>query len=328
MIDLLAVAATTAPDSVSGAAVAARASQVLRPAGALSRLDEVAVWLAAWQRTERPRVERSAVVIFAGDHGVAADGVSAYPSSVTAAMVTALRTGDATAAVMAHQVGAELVVSDVGVGRPCGNIRTEPALSPEQLASAVTMGRRAIADAAPLDLLVLGEVGIGNTTAAAAISLALLGGRASDWVGPGSGLDEAGVEVKREVVQAAVNRIGSADPLETLRQLGGWELAAMTGAVLEARRLSIPVLLDGFVVTASVMPLEIAHPGFLDHCWPGHVSAEPGHQRLVARLGRPPVLDLDMRLGEGSGALAALPLVAMAARCVVDVATFDEVGLG
>jgi nicotinate-nucleotide--dimethylbenzimidazole phosphoribosyltransferase len=290
-------------------------------------LDEIAVWLARWQASERPSVDRPAALIFAGDHGVAVEGVSAYPQSVTRAMIDALQSGIATASVMAQRVGARLTVVDVGDGVPCGNIRTEPALTDAQLQKAVAVGREAVAGLGEVDLLIPGEVGIGNTTAAAAIATALLGGDAGDWVGPGTGLDADGLASKIAVVRDAVSRADVTDPLDALSELGGWELAAMAGAIVEARARSIPVLLDGFVVTSAALPLELARPGSLDHCWPAHVSAEPGHRRLVERMGRWPILDLEMRLGEGSGALAAVPIVALAADAVVQVATFGEAGL-
>lgn len=314
------------PDEASGRAVAERARSVLRPGGALHRLDDLAVWLASWQRTDQPAVDRPRVLVFGGDHGVTDEGVSAYPASVTAAMMAALEAGRATASVIARHVGARLEVVDVGVGKPTGNIRLEPAMAESELERAVASGRDAVASL-DTDLLIVGEIGIGNTTPAAAMCLALFGGSGSDWVGPGTGLDDDGVAHKIAVVVDAVTRLGESDPMTILRELGGWELAAMAGAVVEARQRSIPVLLDGFVGTASVMPLEVAHPGYLDHCWPGHVAAEPGHRRLMDILGRPPILDLEMRLGEASGALAALPIVALAARSVVDVATFQEWGL-
>jgi nicotinate-nucleotide--dimethylbenzimidazole phosphoribosyltransferase len=325
--DLLGVATAAQPDEVSAKAVAERARKVLRPLGALQRLDEVAVWLAGWQQTDRPKVDDPLILIFGGDHGVAAEGVSAYPPSVTAAMMAALRSGTATASVMARGIGARIEVVDVGVGRPTGNIRRGPAMNEAAFNRALQAGRSAVAMAGTVDVLALGEIGIGNTTPAAALCLALLGGSATDWVGPGTGLDAGGVAHKAQVVAEAVDRIPGAEPLEVLRELGGWEIAALAGAVIEARQRSIPVLLDGFVVSSAVLPLEIAHPGYLDHCWPAQVSAEPGHRRLVERLGRPPILDLEMRLGEGSGAIAALPLVSLAARSVVDVATFEEAGL-
>jgi len=325
--DLLGTDSIAFPDEESSAFVADRAEEVLRPRGALRRLDELAIWLAGWQGTPKPRVARPLVLIFGGDHGVVEDGVSAYPSTVTAAMVEALEAGVATAAVVAARLGATLRVVDVGVGHPTGNIRQSAALGDEAFRKALAIGRDSVSTGDSPDVLVLGEIGIGNTTSAAAVSMSLFGGEAGEWVGPGTGLEIEGLMVKKQVVEKAVNRVGEADPLEVLRQLGGWELAAMAGAVIEARQRSIPVLLDGFVVTSAAMPLEVAYPGYLDHCWPGHVSAEPGHRRLIEKLGRPPILDLEMRLGEASGALVALPVLDLAARSVTDVATFEEWGL-
>lgn len=318
----------TEPDLVAGESVRRRATRVIRPAGALSRLDELAVWLAQWQRTSRPAVDAPVVVVFAGDHGVTTDGVSAYPQEVTRAMVQAISMGLATVSVMTKTIGARLDLVDLGVGNPTGNLRIEPAMSEEEALSAFERGRAAV-DIGPVDLLVPAEVGIGNTTAAAALCLALWGGDVDDWIGPGTGLDETGVARKRRVVAEAVARVPTdASPFEKARQLGGRELLAIAGAVHAAREASIPVLLDGFATTAAATVLEAVRPGLLEHCWPGHLSPEPGHRRLLERLGRAPILDLEMRLGEGSGALAAVPIVRMAAKCVTDVATFEEVGLG
>jgi nicotinate-nucleotide--dimethylbenzimidazole phosphoribosyltransferase len=312
------------PDETARSAVRRRASRVLRPTGALARLDEVAAWLAAWQRTPHPRVEAPAAVIFAADHGVAAEGVSAYPASITARMLEALRSGAATASVMAREVGASLAVVDAGVSRPTGNITEEPALDEMRFTDSFEEGRQAVSRV-HTDLVVLGEMGIGNTTAAAAVATALFGPPAESWTGRGTGLDDAAWAHKVAVVETAVRRVPpDADPLEILRQLGGSELACIAGAIVEARRRSIPVLLDGFVVASAASALETFRSGTLDHCLAGHRSSEPGHQLLLSKLGKEPLLDLDMRLGEGSGALAAVPLVRLAAACVIQVATFDE----
>jgi nicotinate-nucleotide--dimethylbenzimidazole phosphoribosyltransferase len=266
--------------------------------------------------------------VFVADHGVTVEGVSAYPASVTASMLDALRSGVATAAVMARSVGAELSVVDVGVGRPTGNIATEPALSEDRFASCFEMGRDAVADI-DCDLLAVGEMGIGNTTAAAAVCHALFGCRAEDWTGRGTGVTDEAYAKKVEVVSSAVRRIGEAPaPLELLREVGGAELVAMAGAIVEARLRSIPVVLDGFVGTAAVAPLEVARPGALDHCLAGHCSQEPGHRLLLEKLARVPLLDLGLRLGEASGALLAVPLIKLAAASVTEVATFDDLGIG
>lgn len=316
-----------APDEAAVSAVRQRASQILRPLGALARLDDAAVWLAGWQRTARPAVTRPAAVVFVADHGVASEGVSAYPAEVTAAMLRALEEGVATAAVMAREVGAHLSVVDVGVGRPSANLVREAALSKDRFRECFEAGRGVVAQL-DSDLLVVGEMGIANTTPAAAVCAALFGGLAQDWTGRGTGIDDATFARKVAVVEAARRRLDAGSgPLEILRHVSGPELVAIAGAVLEARRRSIPVVLDGFVVTAAAAPLEAAQPGALDHCLAGHCSGEPGHRLLLDKLGKPPLLDLGLRLGEGSGALAAVPLIRLAAACVADVATFEEWGL-
>lgn len=321
------LASAPGPDERARDAVAERARNVLRPIGALARLDEVASWLASWQRTEKPSVDRPGVVVFAADHGVAARGVSAYPSAVTEAMLRALREGVATAAAMARSVGAELRVVDAGVGRLTGDISREPALTPERFDEAFGAGRDAVA-LLPCDLLVLGEMGIANTTPAAAVAAALFGGPAEQWTGRGTGIDEEMWRNKVAVVEAARGRVlPDAGPIEVLRHLGGSELAAIAGAIVEARLRSIPIVLDGFVVTSAAAALEVLTPGALDHCIAGHRSPEPGHTLLLEKLAKEPLLDLELRLGEGSGALAAVPLVRLAAAAVVDVATFQEWGL-
>ena len=319
------------PDVASRDAVAARAATVLRPTGALARLDEVAAWLAAWQRTERPAVERPHAIVFAADHGVAAAGVSAYPAEVTVAMLDALEKGAATSAAMARALGVVLDVVDVGVARPTGDLRIEPAMDADRFDDAVGAGVEAVerAAAAGADLLVFGEMGIGNTTAAAAVAATLYDEPAAEWCGRGTGLDDAGLARKVEAVEACRARVraGTADPIEILREAGGAELAAIAGATVAARRHSIPVVLDGYVVTAAVAPLASVRADALDHVIAGHRSAEPGHGRLLERLGLAPLLTLELRLGEGTGALAAVPLVRLAAVGVVEVATFQEWGL-
>ncbi len=314
------------PDLDARDQVAARAATVLRPAGAFARLDAVAAWLAGWQGTTAPRVDRPHVAVFAADHGVAADGVSAYPASVTAAMADAIRSGVATVTVLAREVGATLGLVNVGVGRPTGNIRVADAMTPDEFDTAAAAGAAAVEEA-DADLLVVGEIGIGNTTAAAAVAAATLGGAAADWVGPGTGVVGTALARKCDVVQAALDRVGSVAPLHALRRLGGRELAAMAGAVAAARRCRLPVVLDGFIATAAVAPLAVARPGSLDHCIAGHCSAEPGHHRLLEALRLDPLMQLDLRLGEGSGALVAVPVIRMAAAAVVEVATFEEWGL-
>ena len=315
------------PDESSIAAVRDRAGRVLRPPGALARLDEAAAWLAGWQRSDHPRVVEPALVLFAADHGVVERDVTPYPSDVTAAVVKAVEAGVATSSVMAEMVGATVHVFDVGVGLPTGDISLQPAMSEVQFLDAFDSGKQAVTGLRT-DLLILGEMGIGNTTAAAAVACALFGPPAAAWTGRGTGIDDEMLARKIETVDASVRRLGaSAKPLEILRQLGGYELAAIAGAVTEARHRSIPVVLDGFVVGAAVAPLHVLRPDALHHCVAGHRSPEPGHGPLLSRLRLEPLLDLDMRLGEGTGALAAVPLLRLAAACVTDVATLDEWGI-
>lgn len=315
-----------APDTGAAGAVQARAARTLRPAGALARLDEVAAWLAGWQGTVRPAVSNPVAAVFVADHGVTAEGISAYPSAVTTSMLEALGAGVATANVLARGAGVRLVVSDVGVGRPTGNLRLEAALDEARFDRSIEVGRDLVREERP-DLLVLGEMGIGNTTAAAAVCVAVFGGPAEDWTGRGSGIDDEAYGRKVNVVREAAARVEGEAPLEILRQVGGAELAAVAGAVTEARRRRIPAVLDGFVVTAAAAALEAARPGALEHCLAGHRSGEPGHRLLLEKLGLEPLLDLGLRLGEGSGALLAVPLIRLAAAAVLDVPTFEEWGL-
>ncbi len=315
------------PDLQAREAVADRARNVLRPPGALARLDEVAGWLAGWQRTSTPAVENPAVILFAADHGVVAEGVSAFSGDVTTAMLRALHDGVATISAMATALAIPLHVVDAGVGRPTGNLRHEDALSPDRFDTAFQLGRDTVA-AHETDLLVLGELGIGNNTAAAAVSACLHRGDASQWTGPGTGVAGEQLRNKIAVVTSAQFRVpANTPPLEILRKVGGSELVAIAGAIVEARLHSIPVLLDGYVVTAAAAPLQAAFTTALDHCLAGHRSPEPGHRRLLDILQMKPLLDLEMRLGEGTGALAAVPLVRLAAAAVVNVATFQEFGL-
>lgn len=314
------------PDELHRQAVIQRAARVLRPPGAFARLDRVAGWLAAWQRTDVPAISKAALVLAAGDHGVVERGVSAFPAEVTTAMIDAIKAGAATSSVLAERLGVAVRLVDAGVGFPTADIVTDDALETERFEHLVDLGRRTVAEL-DTDLLLVGEMGIGNTTATAAVSAALCGGDTGRFVGPGTGVDEDGMARKRQAVHDAVARVGEVGPFEVLRRLGGSEHAVLAGAIAEARVRSIPVLLDGYVTTAAAAVLALAVPGALDHCLAAHLSPEPGHGILLANLGLEPLLDLALGLGEGSGALVALPIVGLAAASVVDVATFDEWGL-
>ena len=313
------------PDLGAASAVRARADDILRPTGALQRLDDIAVHMAAWQRVASPRVKRPAGLVFAGDHGVAAgEAVSAYPTAVTTAMLRACHEGKATICVLARSVGASLRTYDVGVGRPTGDIRYEPAMTPERFDEVVEIAVAAV-DELDTDLLVLGEIGIGNTTVAAALAGLVLGGDPAAWVGRGTGVDDDGLARKQAAVAAVMQRASKlSDPIEIMRHAGGAELTAMAAATIAARLRSIPVVLDGYVVASAMLPLHAARPGALDHCIVGHCSAEPGHRRILETIAKAPLLDLGMRLGEGSGAMVAVPIIRAACDAVVDVATFGE----
>lgn len=311
-------------DQASKNAVRDRASNVLRPAGALQTLDEIAILIAGWHATSAPRITRPAALVFAADHGVASSSVSAYPADITASMLKAYQSGKSTLSVFAKIAGATVHAVDVGVGRPTKDIQVEAAMSQQRFDEAITAGRNAV-EQLDADLLVLGEMGIGNTTAAAAVTAAILGGATTSWVGRGTGVDEEGMARKCSAVDRAVTRIKEIkDPLEILRQVGGAEIAAMAGALVAARLRRLPVVIDGYVVTSAALPLHQISSTALDHCLFGHCSAEQGHRKVLTHLNKLPILDLSMRLGEGSGAMAAVPLITMACSGVTDVPTFQE----
>lgn len=326
MIDRFDVRDLPGPDLLSRQAVVDRAARLLRPRGALARLDEIAAWLAEWQRTDCPAVNRPVLLLAAGDHGVTRRGVSSLGPDLTRATVDAIRAGVATSTVMARTIDVAVRLVDAGVGEPTGDLTVEAALDDERFEELLAIGRETVEELSA-DLLLLGDLGVGSTTAAAAVAATFCGGPVENWVGRSPGIDDDAYERKVEAVRSARLRVGAPAPEEVLRQLGGNEMAVLAGACLEARRRSIPVLIDGFVTAASVAPLGFAEDGALAHCMASHVSPEPGHGRLLDRLGLRPLLDLQMQLGEGTGALAALPIVRMAAAGVVDVATTEEWGL-
>jgi nicotinate-nucleotide--dimethylbenzimidazole phosphoribosyltransferase len=253
--------------------------------------------------------------------------VSPFPSAVTAQMVANFQAGGAAINQIASAVGATLSVVPIALDQPTADFTKAPAMTPAEFRTALTMGYEAVVPGT--DLLCLGEMGIGNTTAAAAMAAALFGGDGADWAGRGTGLDAAGVARKAAAVDRALalHSAAARDPWEVARCLGGRETAAILGAVLAARRHSIPVLLDGFVCSAAAAPATKLLPDGLDHTLIGHVSAEAGHRRLVRALGRPSLLDLDMRLGEGSGAALAVAILRAAVACHSGMATFAEAGV-
>jgi nicotinate-nucleotide--dimethylbenzimidazole phosphoribosyltransferase len=315
------------PDLEAGTAAAARQAQLTKPPGSLGRLEELAIWLATWQARHPPRLDHPRTLVFAGNHGVAARGVSAYPAAVTAEMVQNFIAGGAAINQLCRAAEAELKVYEMNLDVPTGDIVVEPAMSEEECAKAMAYGMMAVEPG--IDALALGEMGIGNTTAAAALCAGLFGGGAELWAGPGTGVAGAALDAKRQAVAAAVahHRPQARDPFDMLRRLGGLELAAIAGAVMAARLGRVPVVLDGFASTAAAAVLFAADPHALDHCIVGHVSAEPGHRRLLEHLGQRPLFDLGMRLGEGSGATLAFAVLKAAVACHAGMATFAEAGV-
>lgn len=313
-----------AADSKAIDAASSREGNLTKPSGSLGRLEELSAWCAAWQGRHPAALDKVQIVVFAGNHGVTAQGVSAFPPEVTVQMVANFASGGAAINQLAAVQGAELKVMPLDLDTPTADFTVAPAMTEVECAAAFTTGFDAVSD--DLDALIVGEMGIGNTTTAAALACALFGGPAADWTGPGTGLDAAGIALKTRAVAAAMDLHGEdiGDPIEALRRVGGRELAAMAGAVLAARQKRIPVILDGFVTTAAVGVLERMVPGALDHCVAGHVSGEPGHRRMLERLGKEPLLDIGMRLGEASGAAVALGILRCALAAHNGMATFDE----
>jgi nicotinate-nucleotide--dimethylbenzimidazole phosphoribosyltransferase len=316
------------PSADETAAEAARARQAVltKPPGSLGRLEEIVVWLAAWQGRHPPRLERPRVAVFAGNHGVVRRGVSAYPAEVTRQMVKNFIDGGAAINQLCRVANAELRVYEMALESPTEDFTAAPALDEEECMRAIAYGMAAVEPG--LDHLALGEMGIGNTTSAAALALALFGGTAEDWTGPGTGVAGPALARKIATVAAGVERHRDRlEPLQVLAALGGRELAAMLGAILAARMARVPVLLDGFVVAAAAAVLHRLREGLLDHCLVAHLSAEPGHRRLLAAIAKMPLFDLGMRLGEGSGAALAIPLLRSALACHTGMATFGEAGV-
>lgn len=314
------------PDEAAAAAARAREAELTKPPGSLGRLEEIAAFMAGWQGS-RPHVDNPLVAVFAGNHGVVAQGVSPYPQSVTQAMVANFTSGGAAINQICKAFDLSLKVYELALEKPTGDFTAEPAMDERTCAGTMAFGMEALA--AEPDLLIVGEMGIGNTTAAAAICHALFGGAAEDWVGRGTGVDDAGLERKADAVRKAVHlhKPHLADPLQVLARLGGREIAAMAGAILAARIRRTPVILDGFVVSAAAAVLHALDARALDHCLAGHMSAERAHRELLRRLGKIPLLDLGMRLGEGSGAALASAIVKAAVACHNGMATFAEAGV-
>ncbi|MBM3543035.1 MAG: nicotinate-nucleotide--dimethylbenzimidazole phosphoribosyltransferase [Alphaproteobacteria bacterium] len=301
-----------------------REAVLTKPKRSLGRLEDAVAWLAHWQGKSPPRLDKVEILVFAGNHGVTARGVSAYPAEVTAQMVANFAAGGAAINQLARIAEAELRVVALSLERPTADFTQAPAMDEDAFLDAVSSGYEALSPEA--DLVVLGEMGIGNTTAAAAVAASLFGGGGARFAGHGTGIDEQGLKRKREAIDQALTHHADilSDPLRIAACLGGRELAAILGACLAARHAHIPVLIDGFVSTAAVAPLAKLREGALDHVMAGHLSSESGHRVLLQELGLRPMLDLDMRLGEGSGAAVAVLVLRAALACHTGMATFAE----
>ncbi|HTR83671.1 MAG TPA: nicotinate-nucleotide--dimethylbenzimidazole phosphoribosyltransferase [Reyranella sp.] len=317
------------PDLAAQTEVVQRQAELTKPPGSLGRLEELAEWLAAWQGRGSPRIEHPRIAVFAGTHGVARRGVSAYPPEVTVQMVKNFVDGGAAINQLAGAIDADLRIYELDLAHPTEDFTQAPAMSEARAAQAMAYGMMTAESG--IDVLCLGEMGIANTTSAAALCAALFGGTGADWAGPGTGVAGAALANKIAVIDEALARhkdlIAARDPLMLLAAVGGEELAAIAGAVLAARVGRIPVLLDGYVCTAAAAVLHAFDRHALDHCRVAHRSAEPGHRRLVEAIGQRPLLEMDMRLGEGSGAALAVPILKAACACHNGMATFASAGV-
>ena len=332
------------PDADCAAAARERQNQLTKPPGSLGRLEQLAVRLAAMQGRDQPQIESVWISIFAADHGVAAQDVSAFPQVVTTEMLRNFASGGAAICVLAQELGAKLDVVDLGAVHDPGDLSgvrrqriaagtadftVAAAMSLAQLRSALAAGREALDRAGKPDLFVGGEMGIANTTAASAMACALLGVEAQAMTGPGTGLDEQGVSRKAGVIARALDLHAGhlTEPVEILRRLGGFEIAALTGAYLRAAQIGVPVLVDGFICSVAALTAVGLSPAVRDWLIFSHESAEPGHARVLAAMDARPLLSLGMRLGEGSGAAVAVPLLKMACALHGRMATFGEAGV-
>jgi nicotinate-nucleotide--dimethylbenzimidazole phosphoribosyltransferase len=330
--DTLAAIATLADqlpvaDDHAAAAARDRQNSLTKPPGSLGRLEQIAEFMAAWRATARPEIWRAQALVFAGNHGICAQGVNPYPQEVTAQMVANFERGGAAINQLCAVNGAELSVIALELDRPTGDFTEGPAMNEADCLDALWQGASAVDEGA--DILILGEMGIGNSTVAAALAAACFGGPVAEWVGPGTGSDKAGILHKVEVIERGLTRHAGVigNPPAILAALGGREQAAICGAVLAARAARVPVILDGFICTAAAAVLYATDKRLLDHCLVGHASTEPGHRKLLAAIHKRPVLDFDMRLGEGSGAALALGIVRAALACHNGMATFGEAGV-
>lgn len=311
-------------DEAAVAAVRRRDAELTKPAGSLGRLEELVEFLARWQHRQTPRLENPMVTIFAGNHGVADQGVSAFPQEVTAQMVANFTNGGAAISQICGLHEINLRVFELALELPTGDITEEAALDDQMCAATIAYGMEAVAGKP--DIIGLGEMGIGNTTIAAAIFAALYGGTGADWAGRGTGVDDAGYARKVDAIDKALalHQDGLDHPLSILARLGGREVAAMLGALIAARHQKVPVVIDGYVATAAAAIAHAVNPEAIDHCLFAHVTSEGAHARVLDHMGKAPLLDLGMRLGEGTGAALGVVLAKTALHLHTNMATFDS----
>ncbi|MCV2882728.1 nicotinate-nucleotide--dimethylbenzimidazole phosphoribosyltransferase [Actibacterium sp. XHP0104] len=312
-------------DAQSAEAARARQNVLTKPPGSLGRLEELAEFMAGWRGTARPQIDTAQALVFAGNHGICAQGVNPYPQEVTAQMVANFQAGGAAINQLCRANGAELSVVPLNLASPTADFTQGPAMTEAETIEAMNIGAESVDTSA--DVLIVGEMGIGNSTVAAALAAAVFGGDVAAWVGPGTGSDTEGLARKIDAITRGLARHADSSGMTVLAALGGREQAAICGAVLAARAARVPVVLDGFICTAAVAPLYAADPRLLDHCMVGHVSAEPGHRLLLEAMGKQAILAFDMRLGEGSGAALALGILRSALACHNGMATFGEAGV-
>lgn len=333
-------------DQACAQQAAARQERLTKPPGSLGRLEQLSIQLAGIKADPRPSAERKAVIVMAADHGVTREGVSAYPSEVTAQMVLNFLRGGAAINVLARQAGARVTVVDIGVdydfaplpglvsrkvARGTRNILQGPAMTPAEAQQALQVGMDVLAEEATrgLDLVASGDMGIGNTTPSAAIAAVLTGLPVAQVTGRGTGVDDAGLAHKVSIIEQAiaVNRPNPADALDVLRKLGGLEIAGLAGVMIGAASRRIPIVVDGFISTAAAMIAVGLLPQVKPFLVSAHRSVEIGHRAMLAHLGLEPLLDLNLRLGEGTGAVLAFPLLEASTRILREMATFDEAGV-
>jgi len=310
-------------------AVEARAlahqNTLTKPPGALGKLEELAVFLAGWQGREKPSLNKAQALIFAGNHGICAQGVNPFPQEVTRLMVANFQAGGAAMNQLCAVSGAELQIVPLHLDVPTQDFTHAPALSEAAFFEALNAGAGAVDSSA--DILLLGEMGIGNSTISSALAASVFGGSVADWVGAGTGSDAAGIARKIAVIEAGLAKHGARSDLTAIMAFGGREQAAICGAILAARAARIPVMLDGFICSAAAAPLYGQMPAILSHCLVGHLSSEHGHRYLLDKMEMDAILNLNMRLGEGTGAALALNILRGAIACHNQMATFEDAGI-